>query len=169
MFGRIAAVARLKKSRLKPADRVPRTYDRKTFTLNGRLDLDICFDGVTMRTPIYVKLDAADQLLLGEGVCRQLKIISYHPYVLGKRSRRGNEDKSKNITSTDGAEEHMETACAKKVAKQRADPSGGGRGPELRELSMSTTADTAEESQERSKEMVGDKLTAGQQHRRTQS
>ena len=48
----------------------------------------------------------------------------------------------------------METACAKKVAKQRADPSGGGRGPELRELSMSTTADTAEESQERSKEMV---------------
>ena len=63
----------------------------------------------------------------------------------------------------------METACAKKVAKQRADPSGGGRGPELRELSMSTTADTAEESQERSKEMVGDKLTAGQQHQRTQS
>ena len=89
LFGRIAAVARLKKSRLKLADRVPRTYDRKTFTLDGRLDLDICFDGVTMRTPIYVKLDAADQLLLGEGVCRQLKIISYHPYVLGKRSRRG--------------------------------------------------------------------------------
>ena len=149
--------------------RVPRTYDRKTSTLDGRLDLDICFDGVTMRNPIYVKLDAADQLLLGEGVCRQLKIISYHPSVLGKRSRRRNEDKSKRITSTDGAEEHMETACTKKVAKQRADPSGGGRGPEFRELSMSTTADTAEESQERSKEMVGDKLTTGQQHRRTQS
>ena len=96
LFGRIAAVARLKKSRLKPADRVPRTYDRKTFTLDGRLDLDICFDGVTMRTPIYVKLDAADQLLLGEGVCRQLKIISYHPSVLGKRSRRGNEDVQKD-------------------------------------------------------------------------
>ena len=61
LFAIIAAVARLKKSRLKPADRVPRTHDRKTLTLDGRMDLDICFDGLTMRTPIYVKLDAADQ------------------------------------------------------------------------------------------------------------
>ena len=40
-----------------------------------------------MRTPVYVKLDAADQLLLGEGVCRQLRIITYHPSVTAKRSR----------------------------------------------------------------------------------
>lgn len=31
-----------------------------------------------MRTPIYLKMDAPDQLLLSEGVCRQLDILTYH-------------------------------------------------------------------------------------------
>ena len=31
-----------------------------------------------MRTPVYIKMDAPDQLLLSEGVCRQLEIIEYH-------------------------------------------------------------------------------------------
>lgn len=79
LFGKVAAVAWLKRSQLKPPDRIPKTYDRKAFTLDGRVELDVCFNGITMRTPIYIKLDAADQLLLGEGVCRQLKIITYHP------------------------------------------------------------------------------------------
>lgn len=35
-----------------------------------------------MKTLVYVKMDAAEQLLLGEGVCRQLGIVSYHPDVL---------------------------------------------------------------------------------------
>jgi len=48
------------------------------------VDLDICFDGVTMRTPVYVKLDAVDQLLLGEGVCCQLEVITYHQSVSSK-------------------------------------------------------------------------------------
>ena len=39
-----------------------------------------------MRTPVYVKLDAADQLLLGEGVCHKLRVITYHPSVSSKRS-----------------------------------------------------------------------------------
>ena len=34
-----------------------------------------------MRTTVYVKMDAHDQLLLSEGVCRQLGIISYHDKV----------------------------------------------------------------------------------------
>ena len=34
-----------------------------------------------MKTQVYVKMDARDQLLLSEGVCRQLGIISYHPEV----------------------------------------------------------------------------------------
>ena len=87
LFARIAAVARLKKSRLKPPDRIPKTYDRRVFTLDGRMDLDIGFDGITMRTPIYIKVDAVDQLLLGEGVCSQLKIITYHSSVfsIGKQ------------------------------------------------------------------------------------
>ena len=35
-----------------------------------------------MNTPVYVMLDAAEPLLLSEGVCRQLGIISYHSKVL---------------------------------------------------------------------------------------
>ena len=34
-----------------------------------------------MCTPVYVKMDAKDQLLLSEGVCSQLHIITYHPAV----------------------------------------------------------------------------------------
>ena len=37
------------------------------------------FDDVTMRTPVSIKIDARDPLLLSEGVCHQLGIISYHP------------------------------------------------------------------------------------------
>ena len=91
LFARIAAVAHLKKSRLKPPDRIPKTYDRWAFALDGRMDLDVTFDGVTMRTPIYIKIDAADQLLLGEGICRQLKMITYHPSLSSKKNQRGNQ------------------------------------------------------------------------------
>ena len=81
LFRRVASAAHLKKRDFKPADKVPRTYDQKPFSLDGRMDLDVTFDGQTMRTPIYVKMDAHDPLLLSEGVCRQLGIISYHPGV----------------------------------------------------------------------------------------
>ena len=99
LFRKIAAVARLKRSQLKPPDQIPKTYDRKVFQLDGRLDLDI---GLTMRTPVYVKLDAADQLLLGEGVCRQLRIITYHPSVTGKKSRLIKSDHTTTPTACAG-------------------------------------------------------------------
>ena len=35
----------------------------------------------SMTTPVYIKMDAHDQLLLSEGVCRQLGILHYHPSV----------------------------------------------------------------------------------------
>ena len=34
-----------------------------------------------MCTPVYIKMDAKDQLLLSEGVCNQLHIITYHSTV----------------------------------------------------------------------------------------
>jgi hypothetical protein len=43
------------------------------------MDLDISFGDKKMRTPF--KMDAHDQLLLFEGVSRQLDILSYHPDV----------------------------------------------------------------------------------------
>ena len=61
---------------------MPFTYDGKAFKLDGRIDLNITFEGRTMTTPVYVKMDAKDSLLLSEGVCRQLEIISYHPEVM---------------------------------------------------------------------------------------
>ena len=79
LFKRVAAAARLKKKNFKKPDKVPKTYDRRTFALDGRMDLDVSFNGVTMNTPVYIKLDAPEQLLLSEGVCQQLGIISYHP------------------------------------------------------------------------------------------
>ena len=81
-FKRIAAVAKLKKRDLKPADKTPRTYDQKVYHLDGRLDLDITFQEQTMKTPVYVKMDAKEQLLLSEGVCRQLGIVHYHEQVV---------------------------------------------------------------------------------------
>ena len=55
--------------------KVPRTYAQKTFVLHGYLNLDIA------GTRVYIKMDAHDELLLSEGVCRKLGIISYHPDV----------------------------------------------------------------------------------------
>jgi len=40
----VATAARLKCD-FKRADRTPRTYDQKPFSLDGRMDLDISFDG----------------------------------------------------------------------------------------------------------------------------
>ena len=68
----------LKKRDFKIADKVPRTYDQQTFTLHGKMDLDISFGDKTMSTAVYIKMDANDQLLLSEGVCNQLGIVTYH-------------------------------------------------------------------------------------------
>ena len=87
LLRRVASVAKLRKKDLKPADKVPRNYDQRPFTLHGRMDLDISFAGKTMTTPVYIKMDAKEQLLLSEGVCRQLSIIQYHPDVQPWRSR----------------------------------------------------------------------------------
>ena len=81
LFRRVAAVAKLKKRDLKRADKVLRAYDQPSFTLDGRVDLDISFGGITMQMPVYVKMDSPTPLLLSEGMCHQLKIIAYHPEI----------------------------------------------------------------------------------------
>ena len=58
VFKKIAAVAKLRKSQLKKADKIPHNYDQTPFTVNSRMDLDVTFEGVTMCTPIYIKTDA---------------------------------------------------------------------------------------------------------------
>lgn len=44
-------------------------YVREPFRLDGCIDLDISFSEKTMKTTVYVKMDAQEQLLLSEGVC----------------------------------------------------------------------------------------------------
>ena len=64
LFKKVASVARLMKRDFKTADKTPHTYDQRPFKVDGRIDQDISFGDVTMRTPVYIKMDAADQLLL---------------------------------------------------------------------------------------------------------
>ena len=79
LFKKVASVAKLKKRQLKKADKVPHTYDQREFKLDGCLYLDINFNNKTMNTAVYLKMDAHDDLLLSEGVCCHLGIITYHP------------------------------------------------------------------------------------------
>ena len=82
LFKRVASVAKLKKRELKKADKVPHTYDRHEFKLDGCLHLDINFNDKTMNTAMYLKMDVHDDLLLSEGVCHHLGIVAYDPSVL---------------------------------------------------------------------------------------
>ena len=63
------------------AYKVPCTYDQCPFKLDGWMDLDISSGDYTMTTPVYIKMDAHDQVLLSEGVCQQRGIVHYHPSV----------------------------------------------------------------------------------------
>ena len=41
-----------------------------------------------MKTAVYVKMDPPEDLLLSEGICRQLGILIYHPEVQPFKVRR---------------------------------------------------------------------------------
>ena len=75
-------------NRRRPPDRIPHTYDGHSFTLHGQVDIDITFGDTVMNTPVYIKLDA--QLLLSEGDCHQLGILTSIERWRGG-SRRGGE------------------------------------------------------------------------------
>ena len=124
LFRRIAAVARLRKSQLLKPDKIPKTYDGKTFRLDGRIDLDISFDGTTLKTPLYVNLDAPEPLLLAEGVCRQLGIIAYHPDVIVRTGRRqsGKEREGRKDPSGQHAEENTKKKKSKRKRRRKLTP-----------------------------------------------
>lgn len=84
LFKKVAVLARLKKD-FKPADKCHHTYTHELFKLHGCMDLNITFGERTMRTPVFIKMDARDPLFLSEGACRQLGIISYNQDVLPEK------------------------------------------------------------------------------------
>ena len=63
LFKKVASIAQLKKSAFKKPDKIPYTYDHQPFSLDGKLELDITFDNHTMRTTVYVKMDAIGRCL----------------------------------------------------------------------------------------------------------
>ncbi len=62
LFAQVAAVAWLRKKDFWKVDKIPRAYDNKTFQLDGCMDLDISFAEKTLKTTVYLKMDAHDQL-----------------------------------------------------------------------------------------------------------
>ena len=51
------------------------------------MDLDVSFDGKTTCTLMYIKMDAKESLLLSEGVCKQLGIVTYHSQVVRRKGK----------------------------------------------------------------------------------
>ena len=86
LMKRVAAVAKLQKRDLKKPDKMPTTCDCRPFVLHERLDFELSFEKNSMKTLVYVKLDATELLLHSEGVCHQLGITSYHPKVHSERA-----------------------------------------------------------------------------------
>ena len=102
LFRKVSAVGRLKGRTFKKVDKVPHTYDRRPFSLDGKMDMHITFCGMTMRSPVYVKHDVPEQLLLSEGVCRQLQIIWYHSDIVmhNNHNRIGRKKRMTTPTNT---------------------------------------------------------------------
>lgn len=85
LFARVAAAVRLPKTNFQKPDKVPRTYDLKTFHLDGCMDMDVSFADNTLRATVYIKINAHNQLFLSKFVCWQLGIVSYHPSVSSRK------------------------------------------------------------------------------------
>ena len=112
MFKKVASVARLRKKDFQPPDKTLRNYDQQPFTVDGRIDIDVAFQDKTMKTTVYVKMDAPKDLLLSEGVCRQLGILTYYPEVQPLRIRRGEKTSEKST-------ETKETDCQVSMVRVR--------------------------------------------------
>jgi len=52
-----------------------------------------------MKTPVYIKMNAHEQLLQSEGVCRQLNIVVYHDHVQGQKYSKQGRSTSTNDVS----------------------------------------------------------------------
>lgn len=79
------------------------------------MDLTVSLAGQMLTTPVYIKMDTLEPLLLSEGVCRQLGILQYHPDVQLCSSKEGQRAVSAAMTEgterlTEGQEELPDTS-----------------------------------------------------------
>ena len=140
LFKRVATIARLKKCHFRKADKIPRTYDQRIFKLDGCMDLEVTFDGKTMCTPIYIKIDAADQLLLSEGVCRQLGVVTFHPNVEPWRGRSKKAPGDSTLSSTPAKLENSASATNNPAIHEPSSSRTSPETPGSPELSAMTEA-----------------------------
>ena len=92
MFKPVAATAKVHKRDIKPADKTPCNYNHKPFSIDGKLKLKVTFLDLTMKTDSYVKMNAHEPLLVSDGVCRQLGIVTYHTAVDAVQSKAVNAE-----------------------------------------------------------------------------
>jgi len=52
-FKQVVAIAKLKKQDIKPPDKVPRNYDHQPFQVDGKINVNIKFDGKTVKTDLH--------------------------------------------------------------------------------------------------------------------
>ena len=81
LFKNDVVAAQLSSEAFKPANKQACAYSGQPIALDGQMDVTISFESHDTRTTIYVKLQAPDQLLLSESVCRELGIVKYHSLV----------------------------------------------------------------------------------------
>ena len=55
MFKKVASVACLRKKDFQPPDKTLRNYNQQSFTIDGRIDIDVAFQDKIMKTAVYVK------------------------------------------------------------------------------------------------------------------
>ena len=79
LFEKVAAAARLKKKDFQRPSKTPMTYGRQPFKVHGKMSLRVAFGDKEVVTPVYINMDADEPLLLAEGACYQLGMVSYHP------------------------------------------------------------------------------------------
>ena len=113
LLRRVASVAKLRKKVLKPPDRTPRNHDQRPFKLHGKMDLTISFAGRKLTTPVYIKMDTEEPLLLSEGVCRQLGIICYLWMSKGRQRVLSAEEKDESAADESKRGSTVETAVPK--------------------------------------------------------
>ena len=97
-------MAKLRKKDFKNPDKQPTTYDQRTFTLDGMINMEIKFKDKAMKTPVYIKMGAHDQLLLSEGLCCQLGVVSYDLAVQvwrGGKQAKPKQEKEETISTVD--------------------------------------------------------------------
>jgi len=129
LFKTVATVNKLKKKGFQKPDRVARTYDRRQFSLDGKMDLEIAFEDRVVTTSVYVKMDAQDQLLLSEGVCRQLGIIQYHPSVRPCEQRHSTTDPGRELSNISQEWSFITSLLVVGSAGSVADPSSSEAQP----------------------------------------